>query len=69
EIPMSTKNPPEYETSGNDDGIDSKQLRIDDVDDSDDVGTCPHGRAFCPVENPDARRADALECFDCFVDA
>jgi len=66
---MSTTNAPDIETSGNDGRTDSNQLRFDDVENSDDVSTCPHGRAFCPVDNPDARRSDALECFDCFVGA
>jgi len=35
---------------------------------TDDEPTCPHGHVFCPVENPNARD-DALECFDCFVEA
>ena len=65
---MSTTNAPDIETSGNDGRTASNQLRFDDVDDSDEENTCPHGRAFCPVDNPDAR-TDALECFDCFVDA
>jgi len=52
---MSATNTPELEPSGNDGS-------------TDDEHTCPHGRAFCPVDNPDAR-ADALECFDCFVEA
>lgn len=59
---MSTTNAPELEPSGNDGCIDSDHT----VDE--DVATCPHGRAFCPVDNSDAR-SDALECFDCFVEA
>jgi hypothetical protein len=35
---------------------------------TDDEPTCPNGHVFCPVENPSARD-DALECFDCFVEA
>jgi len=65
---MSTKTPARLEDSGNDGRTDSDKLRFDDAEDSDDVETCPHGRAFCPVENTEARD-DALECFDCFVEA
>jgi len=35
---------------------------------TDDEPTCPNGHVFCPVENSGARD-DALECFDCFVEA
>jgi len=35
---------------------------------TDDESTCPNGHVFCPVENT-AARADALVCFDCFVEA
>ena len=62
---MSTTNAPDIESSGNDGRIEPDHTD----DDDDDVSTCPHGRSFCPVENPDARRDDALECFDCFVEA
>jgi hypothetical protein len=57
---MVTTNAPGLEPSGNDSCIESNH--------TDGVSTCPHGRAFCPVENPDAR-SDAFECFDCFVEA
>jgi len=30
--------------------------------------TCPNDHVFCPVANSGARD-DALECFDCFVEA